>query len=221
MRKAADLVDYYAARVAEYERVYEKPERQADLSTLRSLVAAYFSGSRVLEVACGTGYWTAVYSPRATSVVATDKTPAVLELARSKGAPSDRVRFEVADAYDIGSIEGDFNSCFAGFWWSHVPYSRLPKFLYQLHRRLGNGARMMFLDNRFVEGSSTRISRIDRGGNTYQRRRLEDGTEFEVLKNFPKVDEIKEILRRAGAKNVNVVKLKYYWYATYLVTNPV
>lgn len=50
------LLEYYRRRAAEYEKVYDKPERQADLRRLRAVVPAYFSQRRVLEVACGTGY---------------------------------------------------------------------------------------------------------------------------------------------------------------------
>jgi demethylmenaquinone methyltransferase/2-methoxy-6-polyprenyl-1,4-benzoquinol methylase len=44
---------------------------------------------------------------------------------------------------------------------------------------------VVLLDNRFVEGSSTPISRRDADGNTYQQRSLDDGSVHEVLKNFP------------------------------------
>ena len=56
MNETTDLAAYYAARAAEYERVYAKPERQTDLSRLRAAVAEFARGRRVLEVACGTGY---------------------------------------------------------------------------------------------------------------------------------------------------------------------
>ena len=32
------LADYYAQRAAEYERIYAKPERQADLAALRDRI---------------------------------------------------------------------------------------------------------------------------------------------------------------------------------------
>jgi len=41
------------------------------------------------------------------------------------------------------------------------------------------------MDNRYVDGSSTPISERDADGNTYQRRRLADGSDNRVLKNFP------------------------------------
>lgn len=41
------------------------------------------------------------------------------------------------------------------------------------------------------------------------------GVEYEVLKNFPTPHELRERLRAAGARSIEVVELPYYWYATY------
>jgi demethylmenaquinone methyltransferase/2-methoxy-6-polyprenyl-1,4-benzoquinol methylase len=61
---------YYARRAAEYEKIYDKPERQTDLARLRSEIPAMFTGERVLEIACGTGYWTPLIAAQAESVMA-------------------------------------------------------------------------------------------------------------------------------------------------------
>src|SRR5712692_10327984 len=53
-----EMREYYARRAVEYERVYAKPERQDDLARLRRLLQADLAGHDVLEIACGTGYWT-------------------------------------------------------------------------------------------------------------------------------------------------------------------
>jgi len=212
-----DLADYYAARADEYERVYAKPERQADLLQLRDLVPAYFRGRRVLEIACGTGYWTALIAPTSAMVLATDVTPEVLAIARAKQLPPEKVQFQLADAYALSEIPGVFDAGLAGFWWSHVPRDQVSRFLDGLHRRLGRGARVMFLDNRYVGGSSTAIARTDRAGNTYQRRRLMGGAEHEVLKNFPSLDDVRREIGVAGGTDVDIIELQYYWVATYQI----
>src|SRR6476659_7048530 len=56
----AAMVEYYRQRAPYYERVYHKPERQEDLRELREMVVATFAGKHVLDVACGTGYWTEI-----------------------------------------------------------------------------------------------------------------------------------------------------------------
>ena len=71
----SDLIQYYARRVREYDRVYAKPERQEELSKLRALLRRLLAGHDVLELACGTGCWTEVISTVVRSVVATDASP--------------------------------------------------------------------------------------------------------------------------------------------------
>jgi hypothetical protein len=58
MEAAPDVVEgmrrYYVQRAATYERVYAKPERQADLRAMEALLPPLFAQRRVLEVATGT-----------------------------------------------------------------------------------------------------------------------------------------------------------------------
>jgi ubiquinone/menaquinone biosynthesis C-methylase UbiE len=55
MSAEASMISYYADRAREYERIYQKPERQVDLRWLREFVGRTFAGCRVCEIACGTG----------------------------------------------------------------------------------------------------------------------------------------------------------------------
>jgi demethylmenaquinone methyltransferase/2-methoxy-6-polyprenyl-1,4-benzoquinol methylase len=212
---AEALRTYYAARAPEYEAIYAKPERPADLATLRDLVAGFARGRRMLEVACGTGYWTAVLAATARSVLATDVTDEMLALARAKALATDIVTFARADAYRREAVDGAFDGAFAGFWWTHVLRSDRSRFLGGLHRRLEPGARVMLIDNRYVEGSSTPVSRTDAAGNLYQQRRLADGSTHEVLKNFPSPEELRRDLAAAGVLAPEIVETTYFWVATY------
>jgi hypothetical protein len=56
---------------------------------------------------------------------------------------------------------------------------------------------VVFLDNRFVPGSSTPIAESDAEGNTYQVRTLADGSTHRVLKNFPDRDALMAIVAPA------------------------
>ena len=163
---------YYAARAREYEAIYAKPERQRDLRRLERDIPARLAGRRVLEIACGTGYWTRLLAQSAAHVVGVDASAQTLEVARAKGLPQDRVEFRLADAYALPDELGLFEGAFAGFWWSHVPRARQAEFLACLDRRLVPGARVTLLDNLYVEGSSTPVAETDPQGNTWQRRRL-------------------------------------------------
>jgi ubiquinone/menaquinone biosynthesis C-methylase UbiE len=208
------LKKYYAERAREYERVYAKPERQADLKQLEALLPALFAGRRLLDVACGTGYWTQFLAREANAIVAVDATSETLEVAAEKPWPPGLVSFRVADAYALPDELGLFDAAFAGFWWSHVPVRDRPRFLGSLDRRLIPGAKVVLLDNHFVEGSSTPIAHRDPDGNTYQRRRLEDGSEHVVLKNFPSEAELRADITAFG-HNPHFTGLQYYWLFSY------
>jgi demethylmenaquinone methyltransferase/2-methoxy-6-polyprenyl-1,4-benzoquinol methylase len=207
---SADLVDYYRRRAAEYEQIYAKPERQADLSVLKTLVPEAMRGRRVLEIACGTGYWTTLIAPVARSVLAVDLAEEPLRIAQAKPYPEGKVSFASADAYALPEHLGSFDAAYAGFWWSHMPKRRLQGFLDSLHRRLAPGAKVLFMDNRYVEGSSTPIAETDAEGNTYQHRGQD-----RVLKNFPCAEELRRQLPRPRIR-----LLEYYWLADYEAPGP-
>jgi len=209
-----ELADYYAKRAPEYERFYDKPERQADLALLRNRIAAMCAGHRVLEVACGTGWWTTVLAPGAAQVTALDINEETLQIARRKTLPPGRVAFLCADAYRLPELGRRHDVLFAAFWWSHVPLERLEEFLAGCVRAVAPGALLAFLDGRYVEGSSTPLARRDAGGNSYQLRRLEDGSAHEVLKNYPADGEL---LRRASRHGwgAHVELLPYHWLLSF------
>ncbi len=212
--ESPDFRDFYRRRAAEYEAIYAKPERQADLRVLEKLIPERMAGRRVLEVACGTGYWTVLVARTAKSLVATDAVEEPMKIAQAKDYGRHTVRFEMADAYALSPELDTFNAALAVFWWSHVPRSRVRAFLASLHARLERGARVLFMDNRYVEGSSTPIHERDADGNSYQVRRLADGSENRVLKNFPSESELRADLGPYAA-SFSYRELPYYWLAEY------
>jgi demethylmenaquinone methyltransferase/2-methoxy-6-polyprenyl-1,4-benzoquinol methylase len=78
------------------------------------------------------------------------------------------------------------------------------------------GAQVVFIDNVYVEGSSTPVSRTDAHGDTYQTRRLDDGSKHEVLKNFPTESALRAAVDGL-ATDMRVEFLQYYWILTYRV----
>jgi ubiquinone/menaquinone biosynthesis C-methylase UbiE len=213
------IKQYYAQRAEEYEEVYRKPERQADLRRLEEILSSAFVGMDVLEIACGTGYWTQFIAKSASSIHGVDSSPEVLELARQKDYGACRISFAVSDAFELKERPSACNAAFLGFWWSHVPIEKTQALLKTLNAILEPGSKVIMIDNRFVEGSSTPISRIDAAGNTYQSRRLKDGSEHEVLKNFPSQTELDNQLLGFG-RDIHVEVLPYHWIARYETASP-
>ena len=214
----SELQQYYAARASEYDAVYLKPERQRDLRAIEEWLPTVFANASVLEVACGTGYWTQFIARKATEVVAIDSAPETIRIAERRVAPA-KVEFLVADAYGLPRFGRRFESGFAGFWFSHVPKSRVREFLLGFHAALEPGARVVLLDNRFVEGSSTPISEHDTEANAYQERKLANGTTHRVLKNFPSESELRASTDGLCRK-VQYREWKYFWAFEYVAAVP-
>ena len=204
------LEKYYSKRAREYEKVYEKPERQQELEWLHQRIPELYRGRTVLEVACGTGYWSQYIARAARKLYACDINEPVLEIAREKPIPKGRAEFFNANAVTLEGVPSGCDAAFAGFWWSHVPRSGLTQFVANLARKLEPGSVVGILDNQYAEGSSTPVSRRDAEGNTYQMRSLANGEQFEVLKNFPTADELRAAVSGV-AREAHLETLRYYW----------
>lgn len=178
---------------------YSGNARMEDL--LRPIVDAivpYVHGKRVLEVACGTGNWTITLAKRAKYVLALDSSPRVLEMARTKLRMVNNVQIECADVYDLQKISPAFDVAFASDWYSHMPKSMIPRFLTGLHQNLRSGAVVIFLDMSFRNVFQNDFLCYDEEGNRVNRRKVPDGTIFDVIKNFPTEEELRETLADWG-----------------------
>jgi len=207
------MAAYYGARAPEYDLVYRKPERQPDIREIQEWLPPIFAAATVVEVACGTGYWTPFIASRARGIVGLDVSTETLAIARRR-LPTN-AKLLVADAYRLPFRDRAFDSAFAGFWLSHVPRARLSEFLVVLHRALRPGATVVLLDNLYVEGSNHPVIERDARGDDYQERRLADGSTHRVLKNFPTEAELRAVALSAGARQVEYKTWRYYWALRY------
>jgi SAM-dependent methyltransferase len=210
--EACYLGEYYAERAAEYDEIYRKPERQADLAELRRLLPPLVAGKRVLEIAAGTGHWTQVLSATAAAITATDLNAETIAIATQRQYGPADVSMQTADAYRLDTVPGDFDLVFCGFWWSHIRRADIARFLAGLRVRTGPGTGLILLDNRYVPGSNHPVTRTSPDGDTYQLRELADGRSYEVLKNFPDRPQLEVDLAEA-AVGLTWTELEYYWLA--------
>lgn len=208
-----NLTAYYHDRAKEYDKVYETPEEQEDLLKATILFQTIFQNKSVLEIACGTGYWTEQIAKTATSIFATDINQSVIDIAAKKSYKGN-VTFEVADMNTLNTTK-KFDGFFGGFIWSHIPLQNLDSSLSRINNQLTEGGDIVFIDSRQVEGKShdkTRTTRTDEYGNTFQIRQIENGTTYEVLKNFPDRDFLIDKLS-PFATDIEITELEYYWIA--------
>ncbi|MFN8259671.1 MAG: class I SAM-dependent methyltransferase [Chitinophagales bacterium] len=209
-----DLTTYYNDRAKEYDKVYQIAEEQKDLLKATDLFQSIFKNKSVLEIACGTGYWTEQISKTATSILATDINKAVIDIAKTRNISSN-VTFEVADMYSV-SAESKFEGFFGGFIWSHILLQDIDKLLGKLSDQIVSKGDIVFIDSKQVEGTShdkKRITRVDDYGNTFQTRHLENGAVHEVLKNFPTRSFLFDKLSQFTT-DIEIIDLEHYWIVT-------
>ena len=133
-----------------------------------------------------------------------------LTLARAARArwPSARVGFLLGEAHaDVGFA--DFEVCRIAGRLSRNDTAVLE------HLRATRPDVVLF-DNRFVDGSSSPISRRDEGGNTFQWRQLESGDAHEVRKNFFRGEELRALCAPLGP-DLLLRQWRYYWAVRFTV----
>lgn len=211
---SSEMRAYYAERAPYYDAVYLKPERQSDIAFLSNYLPEQFKDREVLEVACGTGYWTQHIAKLARRVLASDGTAEPLEFAKLRPRHNCNVEFALADAYKLGADLGQFNASFAGLWFSHIPVGLRSSFFAGLHERLVPGAKVVLIDNNQAQLRDFPITETDHEGNTYQQRALNDGSVHRVLKNFPVEHELVELVA-PFASGLRWRELDNFWLFEY------
>ncbi|MBU0982228.1 MAG: class I SAM-dependent methyltransferase [candidate division Zixibacteria bacterium] len=179
---------YYDARAPWHDQYmsYESSDRMEELlAPVIDVLGGLVTDRNVLELACGTGNWTKVLAKRAAMVTALDKSPRSLEIARTKLAGYTNVFLVQGDAYALEAVTDSYDVVFSADWWSHIPRDMVPSVLESTVRLSKPGSPVVFLDMLFREAFTDEPSRYDSSGNRIFLRRLPDGSEYEVVKNFP------------------------------------
>lgn len=212
-RKNDPVARYYASSTQAADAALSRAERAHDLAKVRERIAALVHGQAVLELACGTGYWTEVIAASAERVLATDILDEMIARAGRRRLPEGKVAFRRVDGLDLPGDLGTFSCVFIGFWWSHLKRDEQDDLLVQLRARLGPNVTLILLDDVYVEGSSTTVARTDAQGNTYEIVTAPDGERFELPKNYPADSALRKRLG-GEVREIRIERLTYYWLLT-------
>jgi SAM-dependent methyltransferase len=204
---------YYASSTQAADAALSRAERANDLARVRERLAQLVRGQTVLELACGTGYWTEVIAATADQVLATDILDTMLARAQTRRFPEGKVAFRRVDGLDLPDDLGTFSCVFIGFWWSHLKRDEQDALLAQLRARLGQDVVLVLLDDAYVEGSSATVARTDAQGNTYEIVAAPDGERFELPKSYPADSALRKRLAD-GVREIRIERLTYYWMLT-------
>lgn len=203
----AEQKAYYAARAPEYDEWWTRAGRYdrggelnarwfAEIDEVCAALDAFGPRGRVLDIACGTGWWTRRLASAndVHEVVAVDASSEVLAInrVRTRGL---RVRHVQTDLF-AWSPDARYDNIFFGFWLSHVPPERVSWFLGLLSRALVPGGGFFFVDNQPAPTGTATDQSLDEGPR--QRRRLNDGREFDIVKVYYEPSRLTQTLRDAG-----------------------
>lgn len=208
-----DLGAYYSSRAATCDTVYVQPDRQEEFALLRQRVAALVQGQNVLELACGSGYWTAVLAGSAHSVLATDNNPLMLQAAQARDLPRQKVRLARVDAFELdlaSNLASNYSACFAGFFWAHVKREQQTELLARVRQAIGKDGLLILIDDNYLEEDTAPVARTDAEGNTYQIETLADGERYEYVKNFPSDSALRKKFSGV-ARDIRILRLQHSW----------
>ena len=192
-RTLEEMKRYYRDRAAEYDQWFYRqgrfdggPEANARWHAEAEEVYAALDALRVtgdvLELAPGTGIWTERLARTADSITAVDASPEMVEINRAK-VGSDKVRYVLADLFAWRPDRAYDAVCF-GFWLSHVPLERLDDFLATVAAALRPGGKLFFVDGRGRRVGDSSAPHVLGAGAQVETRRLNDGREYQIVKNF-------------------------------------
>lgn len=102
-------------------------------------------GDRVVDLGCAAGAHALRVAPLVAEVVGVDNSPAAIDAARRRGADCPNVRFEVADACDLASLDsGSFDKAMAIDFLEHIDDAALDRLQHAVWRVLRPGGRFVF-----------------------------------------------------------------------------
>ncbi|HET9015304.1 MAG TPA: class I SAM-dependent methyltransferase [Thermomicrobiaceae bacterium] len=217
------MIDYYRARAPEYDEWFERRGRYdqgAELNrawfdeaaAVRAALHAIGHAADALELAGGTGIWTAELARLADRVTVVDASTEMIAINRARVA-SDRVSYVAADLFAWEPAR-TYDLVFFGFWLSHVPPERLDEFLARVARATQPGGRLFLVDSRPEPTSTTADQPLPGRGATTMTRRLNDGRTYTIVKVFYEPATLEAVLGRHGFDARAWATERYFVYAS-------
>ena len=205
MQLVREVAEYYDSLAKGYHRRfgYDEVDTSMEFNQIRDLLSGMFTGRDVLEIACGTGYWTSIIAQAAKSVLATDMNGSMLAEAMKNLSCYSNISYSEADAYSLKNVTSLFSGAISVLWWCHMPEKNIPVFLNALHSKLIPGARVLHICQ--LEDSDSESHKIDENGDTIALRKSEEQI-YRIVKNIPTEHDLREIL---GSVAQDVKYLRY------------
>jgi len=220
-RLIEEQIAYYRARAAEYDEWFMRrgrydhgPELNRqwfhEVEAVARALAEFRPAGRLLELACGTGWWTEHLARYSDDVTAVDASPEAIALNRQRlgGRP---VRYVEADLF-AWEPDREYDVVFFSFWLSHVPPERFEPFWSLVRRCLAPGGRVFLIDSRPDPTSTARDQRFSPPDDPTMIRRLNDGRAFRIVKIYYDPASLAERLSALGWQPALRTTAHYFLY---------
>lgn len=197
-RYVGEQLSYYRAIAAEYDEAVKRDRGEPERPELEAAVARFEPSGAALELAAGTGQWTAVLARYATTLTIVDAAPEMLAINRANLA-SAAIPIEYMEA-DIFEWEPrrSYDVVFFASWLSHVPRARFAPFWELVARCLAPNGRVFFIDevSPVFEASDHVLQDIVEHGVSL--RRSFDGRRFTIVKVYRTPEQLTRQLSELG-----------------------
>jgi ubiquinone/menaquinone biosynthesis C-methylase UbiE len=191
------MLRYYDERAPEYEEAYvlgtgtaSMPDPSVFRTEARQLatIVERCASGRLIDLACGTGYWLPHYAERCRRITLFDQSTRMLNECRKKITElgiADRCSLVCGDFFDHAFDPRAYDCALAGFFLSHLTEAQEPLLFEALERMLDSSGRFLILDSAWSLERARFNAKAER-----QERRLNDGTCFEIYKRYAGLDDI-------------------------------
>ena len=222
-RVIEDQIAYYRARAAEYDEWFYRLNRYDhgpeinqrwfdDVAQLEAAVEQIGPVDQALELAAGTGIWTERLAKLANHVTVVDASPEMIAINQGK-LPGAAVSYIQASIFDW-EPERAYDLVFFSFWLSHVPPERVDEFLAKVRRSVRSGGQLFIIDSRFEQTGAARNNPLLDDEETYRTRILNDGNQYTIVKIYYEIEQLRQLLDRAGFDAEVKFTDRYFIYAS-------
>jgi ubiquinone/menaquinone biosynthesis C-methylase UbiE len=181
---------YYDERAPEYEEIYkgtgpasirDPKAYQQEVGQISALLSNYIAGNHI-DLACGTAFWLPSYQAKCSHITLFDQSEQMLVQCSHKvdqlniGNKTQIIR---GDVFGYRFLANNYDCTLAAFLLSHLDDSEMSVLFRILRRILRPDAKFVLIDSIWTD------ERKDvRRRSGLQKRRLNDGREFEIYKRY-------------------------------------
>jgi ubiquinone/menaquinone biosynthesis C-methylase UbiE len=203
------MLRYYDERAHEYEDAYVLGTGTASIpdpqvfrreAVLLGGIVQRFARGRLVDLACGTGFWLPHYTARCSRVTLIDQAPRMLDECRKKIAnldATDRITIVQDDVLEHRFPPGAFDAALIGFLISHLTEEQELTLFERVRHMLDTEGRFLILESAWSPERARVNVKVER-----QERRLNDGSRFEIYKRYLDRQDIHDWATKYGVTTV-------------------